>query len=197
MGARVCGNGRPKASEVVFFSRVALTTPPPPGSLREKQNQKKQNQVVSWYLKPTAKPGEVMTDMYYPVYAQGLYEALIQAKELGVPVYITETGCADKSDTVRPFMIDQYVRATLRAMRDGVDVRGFYYWVSLVCVVLSWSGGCVEERGFFFQGGAAGAGGGGAFLSVYISNSTHPPRKPQTNKTHNKTSQKTDPPGQL
>lgn len=89
-----------------------------------------QPQVVSWYLKPTAKPGEIMTDMYYPVYAQGLYDSLVQAKELGVPVYITETGCADKSDKIRPLMIDEYVRATLRAMKDGVDVRGFYYWVS-------------------------------------------------------------------
>lgn len=89
-------------------------------------------QVVSWYLKPTCKAGEVMTDMYYPLYAQGLYECLMQAKEYRVPIYITETGCADKSDKVRPLMIDEYLRATLRAMRDGADVRGFYYWVSFL-----------------------------------------------------------------
>jgi beta-glucosidase/6-phospho-beta-glucosidase/beta-galactosidase len=78
-----------------------------------------------------------MTDMYYPVHAQGLYEALVQAKEYKVPVYITETGCADRSDAVRPVMIDQYVRATLRAMRDGADVRGFYYWVRFLILFCS------------------------------------------------------------
>lgn len=103
--------------------------------------------VVSWYLKPTAKPGEIMTDMYYPVYAQGLYDALVQAKELDVPVYITETGCADKGDAIRPVMIDEYMRATLRAMRDGVDVRGFYYWTLLDN--FEWNAGYIMEFGLF------------------------------------------------
>lgn len=125
-------------------SAPSLTTPPT--TTTTPLNKKKQ--VVSWYLKPTAKPGEIMTDMYYPVYAQGLYEALVQAKELNVPVYITETGCADKGDSIRPLMIDEYVRATLRAMRDGVDVRGFYYWVSFLV----------------FFGGGWGWGGRGSFV---------------------------------
>jgi len=37
--------------------------------------------VVTWYLKPWCLPGEVMTDMYYPIYADGLYEALMQVGE--------------------------------------------------------------------------------------------------------------------
>jgi hypothetical protein len=35
---------------------------------------------VTWYLKPWCMPGEVMTDMYYPIYADGLYEALMQVR---------------------------------------------------------------------------------------------------------------------
>jgi len=34
--------------------------------------------VVTWYLKPWCLPGEIMTDMYYPIYAEGLYNALMQ-----------------------------------------------------------------------------------------------------------------------
>lgn len=36
--------------------------------------------VVTWYMKPWCLPGEVMTDMYYPIYADGLYEALMQVR---------------------------------------------------------------------------------------------------------------------
>jgi len=39
--------------------------------------------VITWYLKPWCMPGEVMTDMYYPIYAQGLYESLMQVGEPG------------------------------------------------------------------------------------------------------------------
>jgi len=36
--------------------------------------------VVTWYLKPWCLPGEVMTDMYYPIYAEGLYNSLMQVR---------------------------------------------------------------------------------------------------------------------
>jgi hypothetical protein len=39
--------------------------------------------VVTWYMKPWCLPGEVMTDMYYPIYADGLYEALMQVRRDG------------------------------------------------------------------------------------------------------------------
>lgn len=229
---------------------------------------------MTWYLKPWCLPGEIMTDMYYPIYAEGLYDALMQvrglhvtdmckrispstaspacaacgwnmvasmqgvlawrsgwhtavacqhlkhsrhatsssrhkesaqwnkcvlkghlsltrlcmqASEYKIPIYITETGIADKKDGNRSHMIDEYMRAvsdtaahkpgvrrnlfvgswersshgdvftngrkgtvadmcalyfdmfmcaaghvlclqTLRAIADGADVRGFYYW---------------------------------------------------------------------
>ena len=33
---------------------------------------------MTWYLKPWCLPGETMTDMYYPIYAEGLYKSLMQ-----------------------------------------------------------------------------------------------------------------------
>ena len=32
--------------------------------------------VLSWRLATTCMEGEVMTDMYYPIYAEGLYKAI-------------------------------------------------------------------------------------------------------------------------
>ena len=99
-----------------------------------------------------------------------------------MPIYITETGIADRSDANRAYMIDQYMQAvrlgrgdcvcalgaarptqpmcaaclracqsdpptlhlpaldasspfrlqTLRAIKDGADVRGLYYWTLVV-----------------------------------------------------------------
>jgi hypothetical protein len=55
-----------------------------------------------------------------------------QASQYDMPIYITETGIADRSDANRAYMIDTYVQATLRAIRDGADVRGLYYWTLVV-----------------------------------------------------------------
>ncbi len=52
-----------------------------------------------------------MTDMYYPIHSEGLYRSLMQAKQYNIPLYITETGIADRSDANRSYMIDQYMQA--------------------------------------------------------------------------------------
>ena len=67
--------------------------------------------MLSWYLKPSCFPGEVMTDMYYPIYGEGLYKALTRAAAYGVPLYVTETGIADRRDVNRATMIDEYMQA--------------------------------------------------------------------------------------
>ena len=44
-------------------------------------------------------PGEVMTDMPYAIYPKGLYDAIKDVAQIGVPIYITENGIADKNNT--------------------------------------------------------------------------------------------------
>ena len=46
-----------------------------------------------------------------------------QANQYGVPIYITETGIADRSDANRAYMIDTYLRA-VRAPPPGVGGGG-------------------------------------------------------------------------
>lgn len=74
------------------------------------------------------RPEDIKTDMPYPFYAEGLYHAIAQASEFGVPMYITENGIADAKDDKRALWIEQYLYAVNKAIEDGYDVRGFYYW---------------------------------------------------------------------
>lgn len=86
--------------------------------------------VVSGACMPGVLPGEIMTDMGYTLYPNGLYENIVRGAQLGVPMYISETGAADRSEgeAARKAHIESYLGQCLKAVRDGYDVRGFFYW---------------------------------------------------------------------
>jgi beta-glucosidase len=71
---------------------------------------------------------EIMTDMPYPIYAEGFYRAIKSVARLGVPIYITENGIADAKDDRRDLFIRRYLYALSQAIKDGCDVRGYFYW---------------------------------------------------------------------
>ena len=77
---------------------------------------------------PVARPGDVPTDMPYAIYAEGLYRALHQVAPLGRPIYVTENGIADAADDRRALFLRRYLYALSRAVREGLDVRGYFYW---------------------------------------------------------------------
>ncbi|MEW5309554.1 MAG: hypothetical protein WDW38_001436 [Sanguina aurantia] len=103
--------------------------------------------VLSWYLQPTTLNKELLTDMYYPVYPEGLYHAIERSSAYGIPMYVTETGVADALDTKRAVMIDTYFKEVLRAIGDGYDVRGFYYWTLVDC--FEWATGYAMKFGLY------------------------------------------------
>jgi len=74
------------------------------------------------------RPGQVLTDMPYTIYAEGLWRALHRLSRVGMPIYITENGLPDDRDDRRATWIRRYLFAMRKAMDEGVDVRGFYYW---------------------------------------------------------------------
>ncbi|KAL4538341.1 hypothetical protein Ndes2437B_g01352 [Nannochloris sp. 'desiccata'] len=84
--------------------------------------------LFDWKLQPCPNPGEVMTDMPYALHAEGLLLAVHGVSQLGVPIYITETGVADDGDSVRPQFIQSYMSAIEEAVRLGYDLRGVMYW---------------------------------------------------------------------
>jgi beta-glucosidase len=74
------------------------------------------------------RPSEVPTDMIFAAYPEGLYRALTSIRRLGVPIYVTENGIADAKDDRRADWIRRYLFAMARAIEEGVDVRGYFYW---------------------------------------------------------------------
>lgn len=85
---------------------------------------------------PEAKLGK--TDMGWEIYPQGLTELLVKLHgqyELP-PIYITENGMANPDqvvdgqvmDTGRIDFVQRHLAALLDAMRQGVDVQGYFLW---------------------------------------------------------------------
>ncbi|MFG2526213.1 GH1 family beta-glucosidase [Streptomyces sp. NPDC048527] len=83
-------------------------------------------------------PGE-QTAMGWTVDPSGLYDLLLRySREVpGLPLYVTENGAAydDKPDqdgrvhdAERIAYLNGHLSAVRRAIRDGVDVRGYYLW---------------------------------------------------------------------
>lgn len=68
------------------------------------------------------------TDMDWNVYPSGIYGALMLLKKYNKPVYISEAGTADEDDDLRPDYLKVQIASVVRAIEDGVDVRGHLYW---------------------------------------------------------------------
>lgn len=79
---------------------------------------------------PSCYKDEVMTDMPYAIYPQGLYYAIVDFSKTNLPIYITENGIADRdsNDWRRAKWIAEYLKMVSLALEDGYDVRGLYYW---------------------------------------------------------------------
>jgi len=66
-------------------------------------------------------------------YAQGLYDTILDVskritKPRNIPIYITENGIADAKDEHRATFIERSMFALHKAIEDGCDVRGYFYW---------------------------------------------------------------------
>jgi beta-glucosidase len=59
---------------------------------------------------------------------RGIYHQLLRLSRLDVPLYVTENGVYDNTDTVRPKYLLDHIAAVHRAMSAGADVRGYFHW---------------------------------------------------------------------
>ena len=62
-------------------------------------------------------------------FPQGLYEVAMIGAEYNVPIMITENGVTDPNgdDTTANFLVP-HLEELHRAIQDGADVRGYFYW---------------------------------------------------------------------
>jgi len=68
------------------------------------------------------------SDMDWDIYPQGIHKVLNQIKRYKRPIYITENGIADSSDTRRAKFIEDHLYWVWCAIQEGVDIRGYFYW---------------------------------------------------------------------
>ena len=81
------------------------------------------------------RPGAPLTGMGWEDYPEGLYRALKLCNEYTrlpdgrqVPIIITENGIDDRRGDARGSYLVRHLQQTARAIRDGVDVRGYVHW---------------------------------------------------------------------
>jgi beta-glucosidase len=99
------------------------------------------------------------TTMGWLVDAEGLYGLLMRLSKdaLGLPVYITENGCAAEdyvdpeggiNDVERVSYLHQHLDAAARAIRDGASLAGYYVWSLLDN--FEWAWGYQKRFGIVF-----------------------------------------------
>lgn len=97
-------------------------------------------------------PGVPMNDLGWEIYPQGLVECAADLHErLGVPVWITENGCADNGDdenleSFRPLFLADHLSAILDT---DVPIERYYHW----CFVdnWEWSEGEIPRFGIIYN----------------------------------------------
>jgi beta-glucosidase len=82
------------------------------------------------FTPPGAPQSDLLSDgkSYGEIYPEGLYHGLRRVARLGLPIYITETGLPDAADDRRPRFLLDHLAAVHRAIQEGVDVRGVFFW---------------------------------------------------------------------
>ena len=76
-------------------------------------------------------PGVPVTDMGYSADPSWMRIVLNELRGLGKPVYITENGLATTDDERRQTYLDDILSNVALAIRDGVDVRGYFHWTNM------------------------------------------------------------------
>lgn len=62
-------------------------------------------------------------------YPRGIYEMVLKAREMGLPAIVTENGAPDPDDDgTAPSYLVRHLAWLQRAIEEGADVRGYFYW---------------------------------------------------------------------
>jgi beta-glucosidase len=65
---------------------------------------------------------------YGEFYPDGLYEALRLAGQCKKPIYVLENGIPDRTDSLRPTVLQNAVHQMQRALSERIDLRGYFHW---------------------------------------------------------------------
>lgn len=71
--------------------------------------------------------GHEVSDLGWEIYPEGIFDVLTDLSD-DIPIYITECGIASTNDDRRNRFLITYLSEVARAIKSGVNVRGFFYW---------------------------------------------------------------------
>ena len=69
-----------------------------------------------------------LSDLGWEVFPEGIFHVLTALRRFEKPIYIIENGIADADDDDRARFIREHLRWVARAIGEGIDVRGYFYW---------------------------------------------------------------------
>ncbi len=90
---------------------------------------------------------EKVSDMGWELYPSSITAVLSRLKKYKLPIYITENGLADSEDKYRAWYIIEILRHIYKAIKAGVDVRGYFHWSLLDN--FEWAEGFIPKFGLF------------------------------------------------
>jgi beta-glucosidase len=76
--------------------------------------------------KPQGDPGIEVP--YGEAYPAGLRHAVQHFLPFRKPIYILENGVPDRSDRIRPWVLESTFREMRTLLAEGVDLRGYFHW---------------------------------------------------------------------
>ncbi len=69
-----------------------------------------------------------LNDLGWEIYPDGLYDIVTYLKKWKKPIFITENGVADKSDSLRAQFIIDHMKQIRRCLDENLDVIGYLHW---------------------------------------------------------------------
>ena len=102
---------------------------------------------IVWYPPFYKKSKKRKTDMNWPIYPKGIYHILKRLTKYKKPIYITENGLADANDSRRADFIRDHLKWVHKAIKEGIDVRGYFHWSLLDNYEWARQGGFVPRYG--------------------------------------------------
>lgn len=69
-----------------------------------------------------------LNDLGWEIYPDGLYEIIRSLKKWNKPIFITENGVADRSDSLRSQFIIEHMKQIRRCLDENLDVMGYLHW---------------------------------------------------------------------
>ena len=69
-----------------------------------------------------------INDMGWEIFPEGIYHVLKDLKKFKLPIFIMENGIPDETDKKRTKFIKDHLKYVHKAIEEGVNVKGYFYW---------------------------------------------------------------------